>query len=789
MADLKALERFPFTSKLSFVPLINYLEGRTNDPNPLGVNVINGILDILKQYPELKEPLEDPHKAENYSDAIELMMSAVIPPALTDDILAAAFVPFSFHEFYATPAFRNIQNLHGSIDKMVSKIPPEEILTQKTVSAYLQVMEKYYGVKIPMEKPIVLETINPQTGLYKFYKVELNPRFCTVVPKGNLPKLTEEDIKQLINNLWDIDVWKSKLPPKHFEFHGFAVYRFVDITTEQILSSIKESLLDKDTITNPESFQLLQDKFQSLLNLKDTKIGLAGYHKTRGIFVNFGSKMKEKIKVEGVDTLECSMGHQEIHDKFVSNPFPILIEDLETSNQLMGMEKFLLEQGIKSVIISPLFYENEFIGVFQIGSPNKGELNALTVTKICDVVPLLSVSLKRGRDEFENSVQSIIKEQYTSIHPSVEWKFVNAAYNIITQQEAGEKIEPEEIVFRNVYPLYAASDIRNSSVERNKAIREDLKNQLKLAKSALKLVHEEKKLPILEELGFRIRKMNDKINKALLSGDELTIIGFLQKEIEPLLNMMEEDDRALKPYFEKYWNGLDAEHGILYDSRKKFERSLTTINNAISAFLDEQQKIAQKMFPHYFEKYKTDGVEYNIYIGESLTNQKKFDPIYLRNLKLWQLIATTEIARISMEMKPTLELPLDTTHLILVHSSPLSVQFRMDEKQFDVDGAYNMRYEIVKKRIDKALIKGTNERLTQPGKIAIVYSQEEDSQEYLTYIDYMQAKGYLRENLEMLEVEELQGVSGLKAIRVTVEDSGNPVVDELEKMELLEFTK
>ncbi len=29
----------------------------------------------------------------------------------------------------------------------------------------------------------------------------------------------------------------------------------------------------------------------------------------------------------------------------------------------------------------------------------------------------------------------------------------------------------------------------------------------------------------------------------------------------------------------------------------------------------------------------------------------------------------------------------------------------MDEKRFDVDGAYNARYEIVKKRIDKAYVK------------------------------------------------------------------------------------
>jgi hypothetical protein len=97
----------------------------------------------------------------------------------------------------------------------------------------------------------------------------------------------------------------------------------------------------------------------------------------------------------------------------------------------------------------------------------------------------------------------------------------------------------------------------------------------------------------------------------------------------------------------------------------------------------------------------------------------------------------------------------------------MAIKFRMDEKQFDVDGAYNIRYEIIKKRIDKANIKGTDERLTVPGKIAIVYSQEKDALEYLKYISYLQSKNQLGK-VESLELEDLQGVSGLKALRVEV---------------------
>ena len=58
------------------------------------------------------------------------------------------------------------------------------------------------------------------------------------------------------------------------------------------------------------------------------------------------------------------------------------------------------------------------------------------------------------------------------------------------------------------------------------------------------------------------------------------------------------------------------------------------------------------------------------------------------------------------QLRDRLPVPLETTHLILVHHAPLSIRFRFDEKRFDVDGAYNVRYEIVKKRIDKALDPG-----------------------------------------------------------------------------------
>jgi hypothetical protein len=113
--------------------------------------------------------------------------------------------------------------------------------------------------------------------------------------------------------------------------------------------------------------------------------------------------------------------------------------------------------------------------------------------------------------------------------------------------------------------------------------------------------------------------------------------------------------------------------------------------------------------------------------------------------------------------------PLEVAHLLLVQHTPLAIRFRFDEKRFDIDGAYNMRYEIVKKRIDKARIHGTHERLTQPGTIAIVYSQLKEAVEYQEYIEYLQATGYLTQNTEDIELEDLEGAQGLRALRVTVD--------------------
>jgi hypothetical protein len=242
----------------------------------------------------------------------------------------------------------------------------------------------------------------------------------------------------------------------------------------------------------------------------------------------------------------------------------------------------------------------------------------------------------------------------------------------------------------------------------------------------------------------------------------------MSREIYPVFSHLNKLDGDLKKSVQNYMDCLDEDLGVIYDKRKDYENSVSQINNTVAEYVDKAQEEAQLMFPHYFEKYKTDGVEHNIYIGQSMVNNKEFDPVYLANLRLWQLMMICEVENVVSRLRPSLKVPLDICSLILIHSNPITIKFRQEDKHFDVDGAYNVRYEIIKKRIDKAFVNGKEERLTQPGKIAIVYSQRKEAREYINYLEYLQSINYIGPNIEWLDLQDLQGVTGLKALRVEV---------------------
>jgi hypothetical protein len=325
------------------------------------------------------------------------------------------------------------------------------------------------------------------------------------------------------------------------------------------------------------------------------------------------------------------------------------------------------------------------------------------------------------------------------------------------------------VVFENVYPLYGAIDIRNSSLQRSTAIQKDLRAQLELVQNILNGLQSLLQLPLLEGLEFKNDNFLASLENALTAEEEICVNEYLHQELEPLFLHLQSNYALAAPVIDDYFTIVRNTSGPLYKNRLDYEESLVQINTTVMNCLEKEQASIQQSYPHYFEKYRTDGIEYNIYIGQSIFPSKPFDLFYLKNIRLWQLKCMASAAVHTHRLLPSLKIPLLTTQLILVQSQPIAISFRRDERRFDVEGSYNVRYEIIKKRLDKALIRDTGERLTQPRKIALVYSNQKEAEEYREYIMFLQKKKILKEGLEMLELEELQGIKGLKAMRVEVE--------------------
>jgi hypothetical protein len=239
-------------------------------------------------------------------------------------------------------------------------------------------------------------------------------------------------------------------------------------------------------------------------------------------------------------------------------------------------------------------------------------------------------------------------------------------------------------------------------------------------------------------------------------------------EIQPFLRDFAIGNPVFGRIIDRYNTAIDTKAGPANEQRRLLEESMNQVIAAVNNYMEMMKDEMQKAYPCYFEKFRTDGVEYDVYIGQSLAPDKPFSEIYLGNLRLMQLTSMAAIARYTYALQKELKKPVETTQLIFIHSHSIDILFRKDEKRFDVEGAYNIRYHIVKKRIDKVNIKNSKDRLTLPNKIALVYLTQKEADEYVSYIRYLVEKRVLIDDLEYLELEQLQGISGLKAMRVSV---------------------
>ncbi|MFZ1321087.1 MAG: GAF domain-containing protein [Ignavibacteria bacterium] len=786
--------KFPFKVNISFIKLIEHIEAASKCDNDIKKEFAGNIIREINKNPGIRDTFNDPKDVKPYEKLLSSMMMFVFPDVFWEKQTFALSTIFKNDIIYSSPKYREIIMNNGNEIEGELNIDDISFNFGTTIGGFAIILNQVYGFDFRFEFPIIYKIPHPETGLDRYYKLNMANEFADVKVLGKLKNFTDKERLEIYDRIYDIDFISKIIPPEDFEFSGFLVINAINITDTEILSAIKKDFIDKHNVSIQTSFLKLQHNIRSLLKESSVSMGLAETVGSNDLLFRHGNKVLNNFQISSFcNMLENRIGS--VYDICGKERRVIIINDLENYPEATQVEKNILKKGYRNLLVAPLIYDDKVLAILELASYEPSVINSFNTLKLTEVFSLLGLSIARYKDEFDKRIQSVIKEKCTAIHPSIEWKFRNAAVEYLFENEDenlisnDQEIEMEEIIVKDVYPLYGLSDIRNSSVIRNDSIKNDLIENLEMINEILNESLNYKPLYILKNLIYRIEKKIKSLNFAINSGDENGIMEFLNSEVYPLFEIIGSFNKKVYDKIDKFRNEIDNDLGIIYKRRKDFEKSSSALVNMISAYLDAEQEKIQKMYPHYFERYKTDGVEHSIYIGAALNEDGHFDNLYLKNIRLWQLILTCGIVCKVNELESKLSIPLQTAQLILVQNTPLTIRFRYDEKRFDVDGTYNIRYEIMKKRIDKAEIKGTEERLTQPGKIAIVYSQTSEEKEYLRYIDYLQSEKYLTKEIEKFDLSEMQGLSGMKALRVTVNTDSKDTGKKIDTEKLLKVSE
>ncbi|HSF46675.1 MAG TPA: hypothetical protein VLA58_11730 [Chitinophagaceae bacterium] len=754
----------------SFRPYVEFLRNRVINIQGKSPDLYRYIISRLESEPELLSPIRDIELLNKHYDLVQLTISSLF--ALhnsVDHLYFHVSVPYRFDVIYQSHSSNNF--FYTEEDQYIrfhKGIDLREVIIKQEFLAYRMILRKCYGIDVSG----IDETVFQHDGgsaETKMYRIFVDENFIDLISPEHLPPFPSTAVSVPDHRIVNMEELRKAIPLSLFRFEGFMVRRVEDLSMEYTITEVKNALIEMHT-----DELIGYDKLSSALK------GLLGYTHADASFSPFIRLNNKYVLSEYYASrsilfsrIEKEHHKEHLYDKlgsvFEEDQQDIIVEDADFGGQGL-LNRWMHLLPYQRYVIHPLYDKAAFLGIIEI-CYDGGVATEVLLQRIDLLVPYIQLAIRNSIRHFHSRIGELVKEHFTPVQPAVEWKFADTAWHYMRAMEKGVEVEMGTVHFDSVYPVYGMIDIRNSSGERSRCVQQDLLDQLDLITetiSNMKLHVDEDEREHLNNILFRNQVMRSRVEGVLLAEEELRVSDYLEHEIRSMFRHFGRERSEIDQLARKYLLSVDMEKGYLYRNRRDFDESVGALNSLVTKFLVNEEAKLQKIFPHYFDKYKTDGIEYDIYIGESISRNRQFDHMYLRNIRLWQLSSMVEIARKTAALLPELKIPLQTTQLILVHSHPICITFRSDERRFDVEGGANIRYELIKKRIDKVRVRNTGQRLTQPDCIAIVYTQTKEAEEYEEYIRLLQRKKMLEPDVEKLELEEVQGLSGLRAIRVTV---------------------
>lgn len=545
----------------------------------------------------------------------------------------------------------------------------------------------------------------------------------------------------------------DRLQLENYRVEGLLLLEGFDVTGQECIRRLTQLLIDRDSILRPDKFKNIDKRLRSLFRADGT-ILLRTDGEQAQVFISkdgedFRPNHYSMQSLEGSHFLQATAANQ------VWN-VPDLRRECNTE-----CERRLRKMGVRSMLLIPLVVKGRnrevgkdpVLGVVGLTSARPNHFNGIDCQHAQGLIPAFIAALRQAIQQRFSHIHNI--------HPAVEWRFVQEA------ERRSWGLPPETIIFADVYPLYGISDIRGSSEERNRAIQADLLEQFRLGLAIVETLCKTQTTHLGQQLRLDLLDYIQHLQEKVTVDMEVKATEYLSECLEVYFDYFQQCGPEVQAAVEAYSAACANEHQCVYAERTRYDQMLKLVTSHLQETWGRWQERMQNILPHYGDIECTDGMDHMIYVGKSI--DPRFTPFHLHSLRYEQLRAICDCGRTAFRLKAAGQINLELAHLILVQDTAITIFHNENtEKMFDVQGTRDIRYELVKKRIEKALDKDAQERITQAGMLTIVYSTDGEWQEYRQYLRYLTREGWVESKIQTGMVEPLQGVSGLRFARVRI---------------------
>ncbi|MEZ2278320.1 MAG: GAF domain-containing protein [Microcoleus sp.] len=613
-----------------------------------------------------------------------------------------------------------------------------------------------------LDEPVmatVKNRVHPEPRFVEFWLGSEQLQIARIDPKIdefadlhlNLMPVNEREAWLMQSN--QLAILGDRLQLDNYQVEGLLVLEGFDVTIQEQIRRLTQLLIDRDSMLRPDKFERIDGCLRSLFNADGTLLLRPDGEQVQ-ILVAKGGQHLQPV-VYSMDSLESSHFLKATAANQVWN-VPDLRRECDTE-----CDRALRKMGVRSMLLVPLVVKTvtregcvqRILGLVGMLCDRPNHFNRIDSQHAQELIPAFIAALRQAMQQRFSHIHNI--------HPSVEWRFIQEA------ERRSWGLPQETIVFSEVYPLFGISDIRGSSEERNRAIQTDLLEQFRLALDIVDVVCETQTTHLGQQLRLDLLDYIEHLKEKITVDMEVRSAEYLNEHLEVYFDYFLQCGPKVQEAVEAYRVACENEHNCVYCDRTRYDEMLHLITSELQETWTRWQDRMQKILPHYCDIECTDGMDHMIYVGKSIDS--RFSQFHLHSLRYEQLRAICDCGRTVFRLQADSQINMELAHLVLVQNTTIDIFHNENtEKMFDVKGTRDIRYELVKKRIEKAVDKDAQERITQSGMLTIVYSTEDEWEEYQQYLRYLSREGWVEAKIQTGMVESLQGVSGLKFARVRI---------------------